>query len=121
MSKTEKSMASAIDALLVVGFLPDGQTREEIVRVPTQQSPLLGLSGGVLAKFGGRQRFAHAATGVKATVGPRTTAIYRIDGPGLAGVTGIATHNTSDGDAIRATLSALVTSNPTHQKESKAP
>lgn len=108
MSKTEQAMADAIDVLLSAGFTPDGQTREEIVRVPTQQSPLLGVSGGVLAKFGGRQRFAQADTGVKATVGPRTTAIYRVDGPGLTGVRGIATHNTSDGNAIRATVAGLV-------------
>lgn len=107
MTKTEQAMAAAIDALLAAGFSPDGQTREEIVRVPTKHSPLLGLSGGELAKFGGRQRFAQGATGVKATVGPRTTAIYRVEGSGLAGVRGIATHNTSDGEAIRATVSAL--------------
>lgn len=121
MSKSEQAMADAIDALLAAGFLPDGQTREEIVRVPTQQSPLLGLSGGVLAKFGGRQRFAHIASSVKATVGPRTTAIYRVDGPGLAGVTGIATHNTSDAEAIRATLTAIASPNPEQQNEREAP
>lgn len=74
MTKTKQAMAAATDALLAAGFSPDGQTREEILRVPTKHSPLLGLSGGELAKFGGRQRFAQGATGVKATVGPRTTA-----------------------------------------------
>lgn len=106
--KTERAMAAAIDALLAAGFEPDGQTREELVRVPTRHSPMLGLSGGELAKFGGRQRFAQRGTNVKATVGPRTTTVYRIEGAGLAGVRGIATHDTIDGEAIRATISGLV-------------
>lgn len=100
-------MASAIDALLGAGFEPDGKTREEIVRVPTQGSPLLGRSGGELAKFGGRRRFTKAGTNVKVTVGPRTTAIYRVDGRGLEGVRGIATHDTKDREAIHATLATL--------------
>lgn len=106
-TKTEQAMADAIDALLCAGFEPDGQTREEVVRVPTKASPLLGLSGGELAKFGGRQRFAKAGTNIKATVGPRTTAIYRVVGAGLAGVRGIATHDTSDSETIRATVAGL--------------
>ena len=109
MSKnTEQAMASAIDALLSAGFEPDGQTREEILRVPTRAVPLLGLSGGELAKFGGRQRFAKTGTNIKATVGPRTTAIYRIEGKGLEGVRGIATHDTSAADAIRATIATIL-------------
>lgn len=106
-TKTQQAMASAIDALLGAGFEPDGQTREEVVRVPTKASPLLGLSGGELAKFGGRQRFAKTGTNIKATVGPRTTAIYRVGGKGLAGVRGIASHDTSDGQALHATLAGL--------------
>jgi hypothetical protein len=107
-TKTQQAMAAAIDALLAAGFEPDGQTREEVVRVPTRQSPVLGYSGGELARFGGRQRFAQRGTNVKATVGPRTTAVYRIEGAGLAGVRGIASHDTSDGASIRATIAGLV-------------
>ncbi len=99
------AMATAIDALLSAGFVPDGQTREEVVRIPTKSSPLFGRSGGELAKLGGRQRFALGTTNIKATVGKRTVALYRVEG--LAGVTGIASLDTSDIDRLRGVLASL--------------
>lgn len=109
MTKHRNAMADAIEDLLAAGFIPDGQTRDEVVRLPTRRVPLLGASGGELAKFGGRQRFAQPGTGVKATVGPRTTAIYLVEpGRGLGGVRAIGTHDTDDLQAIRATLAGLV-------------
>lgn len=106
-SKTEQAMEAVINALLTAGFQPDGQTREETVRIPTAASPVFGRSGGELAKFGGRQRYSQTGTNIKATVGPRTTAIYRVEGKGIEGVCGIATHKTSDSQAIAATISSL--------------
>jgi hypothetical protein len=100
-------MAAAIDALFRVGFAPDGQTREETVRVPTRSSPVFGRSGGELAKVGGRQRFALTGTDIKATVGRRTVAIYRIVAAGLAGVAGIATVDTADSELLQMVLASL--------------
>ncbi len=101
------TMAAVIDALLQAGFLPDGETRTEVVRVPTTSSPLFGLSGGELAKFGGRQRFALGTSGIKATVGKRTTAVYRMVGAGLAGVQGIASFDTGDLEKLRQVLAEI--------------
>lgn len=106
-SKSESAMARVIDALLAAGFEPDGRTRTLVVRVPTAGAPVYGRSGGELAKLGGRQRFVRAGTNIKATVGPRTTAIYSIDDHGSDCARGIATHATSDSDEIAATLETL--------------
>lgn len=107
LTKGQQAMAAVIDLMLASGFRPDGETHQETVRVPTKDSPLYGRSGGQLATFGGRQRFAKDGTTVKATVGIRTTAIYRIEGPGLNGVRGIATCDTKDFAAIQAAVAAL--------------
>lgn len=100
-------MADAIQALMEAGFDPDGHTQEQIVRIPTRNSPLFGKTGGELAKLGGRQRFAKSGTNIKATVGARTTAIYRREGKGLEGVTGIATLDTKNIEALRVALACL--------------
>ncbi len=107
LNRAEQAMAAAIDALLSFGFTPDGETREEMVRIPTKKSPLYGCSGGELVKLGGRQRFALGDTNLKATVGKRTLAVYRIDGKGLAGVRGIASLDTSDLDRLSSVLASL--------------
>jgi hypothetical protein len=52
LNRQEQAMAAAIEALLSCGFAPDGETREEIARIPTKRSPLYGHSGGELAKLG---------------------------------------------------------------------
>jgi hypothetical protein len=107
VSKTEQAMGEVIQALLDAGFRPDGHTQVLIVRVPSRSSPVFGRTGGELAKFGGRQRFAKPGTTVKSTVGARTTAIYRIDGKGLEGVHGIASVDTKNIEAVRAALLGL--------------
>ena len=107
LNRQEQAMAAAIDALLSCGFAPDGETREEIVRIPTKKSPLYGRSGGELAKLGGRQRYALGDSNIKATVGKRTLAVYRVEGKGLAGVRGVATLDTSDIDRLRIVLASL--------------
>ncbi|WP_298151050.1 hypothetical protein [Flavobacterium sp.] len=100
-------MADAIQILIAAGFAPDGQTKQEHVRIPTANSPVFGGSGGELATFGGRQRFAKTGTDIKATVGLRTTALYRSTGGGLSGVQGIASMNTNDQSALRQAIANL--------------
>jgi hypothetical protein len=106
-NKSELALASVIDLLLAAKFIQNGHTREEIVRIPTAKSPLLGKSGGELAKFGGRQRFEKSGTNIKATVGIKTTYFYFVQGVGEGSVKGIATHNTKDIEAIKSTIASL--------------
>lgn len=107
MSKALLAVEEVLKCLGAAGFVEDGATRTEHVRVPTKDSPVFGQSGGQLATFGGRMRFVKAGTRIKATVGKRTTAIYEVQGAGLAGVRGIASADTSDIEKIRAAVSAL--------------
>lgn len=106
-TKSELAMASVIDLLLASKFTQNGHTREEIVRIPTSKSPLLGKSGGELAKFGGRQRFGKPGTNIKATVGSRTTYFYFVQGLGDGCVKGIAMHDTKDIESIKKTVASL--------------
>lgn len=106
MSKSHQQLTLVINQLIKCGFVLDGSTREEVVRVPTSKSPLLGKSGGELTKFGGRQRFAKTGTKFKATVGLRTTFIYMIDAS-ANGIKSIASHNTADYELIKKTLESL--------------
>lgn len=107
MTKSEQAMADAIQILKEAGFEPDGQTKVEQVRIPTKDSPVFGQSGGELATLGGRHRFAKPETDIKATVGLRTTALYRSAGTGLSGVKGIASMDTKDQTALRQAIAAL--------------
>lgn len=107
MTKSQQSLALAIETLLSSGFALDGNAREDIVRVPTTKSPLFGKSGGELAKFGGRQRFVKSGTNIKATVGLRATFIYFIQGTGKDCVKAIATHDTADIKSIIKTVKSL--------------
>lgn len=107
MTKSEQAMADTIQILLAAGFKPDGQTRIEHVRVPTKESPILGGTGGVIASFGGRERYTKEGTDIRATVGLRTTSIYRSEGSGKNSVRGIAALPTSDHAGLRKVLSEL--------------
>ncbi|MGP3508652.1 hypothetical protein [Paracidovorax citrulli] len=107
MEEARSPIEEVVACLAAAGFVGDGATRTEQVRVPTKDSPVYGKSGGELVTYGGRMRFAKAGTRIKATVGKRTTAIYEVTGPGLAGVRGIASVETRDIERIRATLRAL--------------
>lgn len=104
MSAAHEAMVKAVEALMKAGFEPNGHTRMEHVRVPTAKTPVYGKSGGKPVTLGGRMRLAKPGTDLKATVGLRTTVIYRTVAPGLAGVQGVAHHNTKDLGAIVATL-----------------
>lgn len=68
------SMEIVISALLENGWAEDEKTFEEMVRIPTTGCPVYGKSGGELATFGGRLRFAKNER--KCTVGKRTTYFY---------------------------------------------
>jgi hypothetical protein len=71
-----------ITTLLDLGFAPAGQTREEIVRIPTMRSPVYGGIGGERRTLGGRARYALPGTDLRVTVGPRTTNVYFSRGGG---------------------------------------
>lgn len=107
MSKAALAMEEVVKCLSAAGFVEDGATRTERVRMPTKDSPVFGQSGGQLATFGGRMRLIKEGTSIKATVGKRTTALYEVQGAGLTGVRGIASLDTSDIENIRAAVSAL--------------
>ena len=76
--RTLLRVASVVDALARLGFQPHGSTESETVRVPTARAPVFGGLGGELRTFGGRTRFILPDTDIRATVGPRTTFIYRV-------------------------------------------
>lgn len=79
--KSELAQEAAIKAVLAAGYVPDGETRSETVRMPTTDCPVVGRGkiGGELATFGGRQRFALLGTPYKVTVGQRSTNFYEFD------------------------------------------
>lgn len=91
-------MDEIIRLLESAGFVADGQTREETVRIPTTRSPLIGKGGGELATFGGRLRFA-GPSDWRATVGKRTVCLYRLPGPTM-----VQNYQTKDLEEIRARL-----------------
>ncbi len=64
-----------VHVLLAAGWLEDGQTASDTVRIPTQRSPVFGGSGGELRTIGGRRRFRNGER--FCTVGPRTVNFYR--------------------------------------------
>lgn len=117
MTKTDAAIQAVLTALASAGFVEDGQTKQETVRVPTQASPVYGASGGELRTFGGRARFRLPGselpstigdTAVKVTVGARTTFIYRNVYRGWAQyTTTIASLKTKDLAAIEKVLAEL--------------
>ena len=70
------TVAEVVEALKAFGFVAAGSTREEVVRVGTARSSVLGGIGGERRTFGGRARFALPGTDTKATVGSRTIYLY---------------------------------------------
>lgn len=76
-------MQSVIDLLLQLGWLRDGQTRVETVRLPTRETPVYGrggVMGGKLVTQGGRTRFHLSGTRWYATVGKRSACAFQHDG-----------------------------------------
>jgi len=76
-SEAEQSVDRLVKLLLMMGFIEDGQTKIEHVRIATQKNPVFGGIGGERATFGGRKRFVRGDQRV--TVGKRTTCFYRIE------------------------------------------
>ena len=74
-----KQAVEAITAtVLAAGFVPDGATTEQTVRIPTSHSPVFGATGGELRTLGGRSRYVLPGSDVRITIGPRTTNVYRV-------------------------------------------
>jgi len=85
MCQTQKTPSqSRVETIIQMlqgrGWILDGETRAETVRVPTMRAPVSnhGKSGGELRTFGGRTRLAKDDRRV--TVGARTTCFYRLKG-----------------------------------------
>lgn len=95
MSK-EETLQAVFDLLQECGWMPDGQTRSETVRVPTSRSPVYGGMGGELRSSGGRQRFRKMDW--FCTAGPRTVNFYQ---RGEDGPVGMVQAKSKDLDAIR--------------------
>ncbi|MHB8410019.1 MAG: hypothetical protein ACYDHY_18390 [Acidiferrobacterales bacterium] len=109
MNKTAIAKTLVIQVLLEAGFVPDGETRVSEVRIPTVDTPCFGSkSGGKIAQFGGRVRFARPGTNIKATVGDRTTTLYCVEGKGIDGVRGIAVCRTRDLVAIKTAIESVL-------------
>lgn len=98
-------MQQVIELALTYGFEPDGHTKSEHVRIPTTDNPLFGKSGGVDATLGGRQRFSKTGTSIRATIGKRTTYIYRLESPGR--VIGLGSFDTKEVEKIEKLLKEL--------------
>lgn len=65
-----------VEWLESLGFVEDGRTATQEVRIPTTRSPVFGRTGGERRTFGGRLRFRLPNTNIRATVGPRTVNVY---------------------------------------------
>ena len=74
------TLQQVIQELEGIGFIADGQTSEQIARVPTIRSPIFGSIGGERRVFGGRSRYVLPGTTMRATVGIRTTNVYHVRG-----------------------------------------
>ena len=76
-----KTSPNPIESVVAVlgehGWLVDGQTAQQTVRIPTSRSPVFGGVGGKVATFGGRRRFRRGET--FCTVGARTVNFYERD------------------------------------------
>lgn len=73
-TKAALALAEVVNVLTLAGWVADGTTAAETVRVPTTDSPVFGGIGGELRTFGGRERFAKGERRV--TVGKRTVFFY---------------------------------------------
>jgi len=100
-----QAMEAVVTLLTEAGFEADGTTRRESVRVATRASPVYGCSGGEVATFGGRARYAKRGGDLRATVGKRTTCIYRVAD---AVVVSSKTLDTKDIEGVRAAMTEML-------------
>lgn len=72
------SVTVVYEILLVAGFVADGQTPTEHVRMGTAETPVYGggKMGGKLVTTGGRQRFHKPDTDLYVTVGRTSVSFY---------------------------------------------
>jgi hypothetical protein len=77
LTKTQQAQAAAIEAVIAAGFVDDGETRSQTVRMESASNPIYGGIGGRVTTIGGRPRFALPGTDRKVTVGPRSVCFYR--------------------------------------------
>jgi hypothetical protein len=75
-ARTPDPIPPIIEVLLQAGLVPDGQTAQEHVRIPTMRSPVFGGIGGERRTFGGRERYRKPGTPLRVTVGLRTVNVY---------------------------------------------
>lgn len=92
--KAQARISAAAEILIGAGYVPAGETHQETVRVPTQASPIFGMTGGELRTFGGRARFELPGTDRRATVGPQTVSLYRVQDRKATDFTNVATADT---------------------------
>lgn len=95
MSRSAALVEETVTMLEGRGWVVNGNTPSETVRIPTMRAPVFGGIGGELRTFGGRIRLAKGDRRV--TVGPRTTCFYRMDGKHAVEFDNVKTR---DGDAI---------------------
>jgi hypothetical protein len=92
----------AIAALMSLGFVQDGHTCVEAVRVPTRRSPVLGEAGGERRALGCRVRLALPGTDLRATVGALVTFVYRQLAPrSIEEVAHLATRDLASAEDLR--------------------
>lgn len=72
------SAPAVIGLLTERGWLEDGKTDVETIRMGTSRVPIYGKTGGELRSFGGRLRMVLPGTAFRATIGARTTNIYSV-------------------------------------------
>lgn len=108
VTRSQQALLDVISELEGRGFEPAGHTATQSVRVPTSRSPIYGSSGGELRTFGGRSRFWKPGTDFFATVGKRTTCVYRSTASQLAGAADASnTFDTKNLAALKTLLDRL--------------
>lgn len=55
--EARKAAERVVELIQAAGYLLDGHTEIDAVRVPTSNAPVFGGMGGEVRTFGGRQRF----------------------------------------------------------------
>ena len=107
MNKAKQAKESVIDLLIKSGFIPDGDTRTSLSPSSDYMRKTDDKQSKEWASASGRLRFLKVGTNIKATVGDRTTAIYRVERAGLKGVKGIGTFDTVNISEILSAVKGL--------------